>query len=122
MSNMPQDNVWDSTLALMFDGYRFPKGTRLLPDLYGTNFDTRIWQQPERFRRRDESPFNFIPQGGGGHRCADEWITRKLMKIALRVLTEPMIYIVPEQDLSLSQMPPLPKSRFVIGGIKLQLE
>src|SRR3546814_10555834 len=58
-------------------------------DLHGTNRDRRSWDapeefRPERFRRWDGSPFNFIPQGGGSHdlnhRCPGEWITIELMK------------------------------------------
>jgi fatty-acid peroxygenase len=110
-------------------GYRFPKGIRVLLDLYGTNHDARIWEepekfQPERFRQWDESAFNFIPQGGGdhdtNHRCPGEWITLELMKVALKVLTQSISYTVPEQNLkiSLSQMPTLPKSRFVISDVR----
>lgn len=51
-------------------GYRFPKGERVLLDLYGTNHDPRLWDEPhtfmlERFRQWKRSPFSFIPQGGG---------------------------------------------------------
>src|SRR3546814_10503319 len=70
-------------------GYHFPSGRRVILDLYGTNHDARTWNapeafRPERFREWDESPFNFIPQGGGdhnvNHRCPGEWITIRLMK------------------------------------------
>ncbi len=48
-------------------------------DIYGTNHDPKIWDNPDlfnpsRFKNWKGSPFNFIPQGGGdywlGHRCA----------------------------------------------------
>ena len=54
-----------------------------------------------------------------GHRCAGEWITIELMKVALKMLTQAMRYTVPEQDLSidLSQMPALPQSRFIINEV-----
>ena len=49
-----------------WNGYAFPRGHRVVLDLYGTNHDTRTWNdpeafRPERFRRWDGSPFNFIP-------------------------------------------------------------
>jgi fatty-acid peroxygenase len=42
------------------------------------------------------------------------------MKRAVRLLTGSMSYEVPEQDLriSLSRMPTVPKSRFVISGVR----
>ena len=112
--------------AFDWQGYHFPKRRKVILDLYGTNQDARWWEQPEafrpeRFRHWDESPFAFIPQGGGehqqDHRCAGEWITIELMKVALSFLTRSMTYDVPEQNLriSLSRMPAIPKSRFVIS-------
>ncbi|HET8701474.1 MAG TPA: cytochrome P450, partial [Nitrococcus sp.] len=51
-------------------GFRFPKGERVMLDLYGTNHDARLWEhpdefRPERFRHWSENAFAFIPQGGG---------------------------------------------------------
>ena len=60
-------------------GYKFEEGTLTLLDLYGTNHDPEIWENPDvfspdRFAEWEGSPFSFIPQGGGdyfmGHRCA----------------------------------------------------
>jgi fatty-acid peroxygenase len=110
-------------------GYPFPRGRRVILDLYGTNHDARTWAapdqfRPERFRQWNGSPFNFIPQGGGDHyvhhRCAGEWVTIDLMKAALVFLTEHMKYEVPEQDLRIdySQMPALPRSRFIISNVE----
>lgn len=110
-------------------GRHFAKGAWVILDLYGTNHDARIWEEPEefrpeRFRRWDGGAFDFIPQGGGdhheGHRCAGEWITIELMKVALNSLTRSMQYDVPEQDLriSLSRMPAIPESRFVISNVR----
>ena len=109
-------------------GHHFDTGTWVLLDLYGTNHDRRIWGdpetfRPERFRDWNGSPFNFIPQGGGdhfsNHRCAGEWITVALMKRAVHLLVTAMRYGVPEQDLriSLSRMPAIPQSGFVINKV-----
>jgi fatty-acid peroxygenase len=111
-------------------GYRFPKGERVLLDLYGTNHDPRLWDEPhifmpERFRQWKRSPFSFIPQGGGeyldGHRCPGEWITVELMKVAVVFLSTSVRYSVPQQDLrmSLSRIPALLSSRFVIGNVQI---
>ena len=110
-------------------GYSFPKETKVLLDLYGTNRDPNLWEKPnafwpERFRQWDGSPFNFIPQGGGdyytNHRCAGEWITIALMKETLRFLTQAITYDVPTQNLkvSLSRLPAIPQSRFVLSNVK----
>lgn len=110
--------------------YTFPTGRRVLLDLYGTNHDERLWENPhrfspDRFRAWDEGRFNFIPQGGGdfylNHRCPGEWITITLTKATIEFLTEDITYQVPEQDLSinLSRMPALPKSRFVMSNVEI---
>lgn len=110
-------------------GYRLPGRTRVLLDLYGTDHDTRLWDRPdafvpERFRHWDGSAFNFIPQGGGshrnGHRCPGELITIELMKVAAEFLSARIQYEVPQQDLriSLSRIPALPNSRFLIRNVR----
>lgn len=115
--------------AFEWKGYRFPKGRKVILDLYGTNHDTRLWEQPEefrpeRFRQWSGSAYDFIPQGGGDHykhhRCPGEWITIELMKVAVRLLCQSMHYDVPRQNLriSLSRMPAMPKSRFVIHNVR----
>ncbi len=110
-------------------GHHFAKGTWVNLDLHGTNHDARIWEdpdafRPERFRDWDQSAFSFIPQGGCDphttHRCPGEGITIELMKRAVRVLTMAMRYEVPPQDLrvSLSRMPAIPTSGFVISNVR----
>jgi len=109
--------------------YHFPKGVRVLLDLYGTNHDPRAWERPEqfdpdRFAHWNHSAFNFIPQGGGdprqGHRCPGETVTVELTKMAVRFLTTHMRYEVPPQNLrySLSRIPSVPHSRFVIADVR----
>lgn len=112
-----------------WNGYLFPRDRRVMLDLYGTNHDPRAWNrpeefEPERFRRWDGSPFNFVPQGGGdhhvGHRCPGEWIAIALMKQAAEFFTRSISYEVPDQNLQIewSRMPALPKSRFVISKVR----
>ncbi|WP_106476423.1 cytochrome P450 [Phytohalomonas tamaricis] len=110
-------------------GYRLPKDTRVLLDLYGTNHDARLWDDPEAFRPErfhgwEGNPYSLIPQGGGdhyaNHRCPGEWITIALMKMTLNLLTNSMEYDVPPQDLSISltKIPALPESGFVISNVR----
>lgn len=110
-------------------GYRFPAGTVVMLDLYGTNHDERVWNapeefQPERFRRLHSCPFSFIPQGGGDphvhHRCPGEGIAIELMKVAAAFFTREIAYEVPPQDLKLdmSRLPALPREGFAIANVR----
>jgi fatty-acid peroxygenase len=107
----------------------FKEGMLVLLDMYGTNHDSRTWENPdefkaERFKDWQGSLFDFIPQGGGdpakGHRCPGEGITIEVMKTSLDFLVNKIKYDVPKQDLnySLAQMPTRPESGFVMSGIQ----
>lgn len=100
-------------------------GDWALLDLYGTNHDPRLWQDPETFRPErfdgEEPATNaLIPQGGGdhfgGHRCAGEWLTLAVVCRTLGLLTTEMRYTVPEQNLAIDfrNIPAAPASGFVI--------
>ncbi|GCE51239.1 fatty-acid peroxygenase [Thermosporothrix hazakensis] len=115
--------------TVIWHGYRIPKGSMVLLDLYGTNHDPRIWKdpdvfRPERFQSWNESPYNFIPQGGGdfgnGHRCPGEWLTIEALRLAVRFLVREMTYTVPQQDLhvSLTRIPALPESKFLMKQVQ----
>jgi fatty-acid peroxygenase len=118
-----------ATHAFDWHGLHFAKGTWVLLDLYGTNHHPAIWGdpdnfRPERFERWESSGFDLVPQGGGdyysGHRCAGEMATVELIKSAMRLLATRIHYDVPPQDLrvSLSRMPTLPASGFVIRSVR----
>jgi fatty-acid peroxygenase len=110
-------------------GDRFAEGRRVLLDLHGTNTDPRSWSapdefRPERFQEWDENPFDFIPQGGGdhltNHRCPGEWIAIGLMKAFCGYFVSSIDYDVPDQELEsgAGDVPPLPKTGFVMRGVK----
>ena len=112
-----------------WNGYRFPRGTRTLLDLHGTNHDPRAWDAPEtfrpdRFRTWGGSPFDFVPQGGADHhtqhRCAGEWVTIEVLKRTAVFLASRIRYDVPEQELQvdMTRLPALPRSGFVISNVK----
>ncbi|WP_330400744.1 cytochrome P450 [Lacrimispora amygdalina] len=116
-----KDFVWDQ--------YEFKKGVLVLLDVYGMNHDPVIWGdpdkfRPERFQEEKDRTYCFIPQGGGdpakGHRCPGEGITIEIMKAGLNFLVNKIDFVVPEQDLSysLSRIPTLPKSGFIMNQIK----
>jgi fatty-acid peroxygenase len=110
-------------------GYRFPRGVRVVLDLYGTNHDPSAWDAPEEFRPErfqdwDNDAYKLIPQGGGdpglNHRCPGDRISIELLKVAARFLSTRIRYDVPPQDLRLEwrNLPPLPRSRFVIQNVR----
>ncbi|UOQ84914.1 cytochrome P450 [Gracilibacillus salinarum] len=116
-ARVKQDFTWK--------GYEFKEGTLTLIDLYGTNHDPDIWENPERFEPErfmewKSSPFDFIPQGGGefdiGHRCAGEWMTIDILKETAEFFVNEVSYSFPKQNLaySMNDIPSLPKSRVVI--------
>ncbi len=107
----------------------FTKGTLVLLDIYGTNHDVRIWEdpyefEPERFRNWKGNLYSFIPQGGGAadktHRCPGEGITMELMKTSIDFLVNKVTYTVPKHTLiyPLDRIPTLPESGFVISNVK----
>lgn len=113
----------------IWNNFRFEKDTLTFLDLYGTNHDPKIWENPDRFNPQrfaewKKSPFSFIPQGGGdylwGHRCAGEWATIEVMKVSLDFLVNRLEYDVPDQDLSYSMvnMPSIPQSKIILKNIK----
>ncbi|MEX2317400.1 MAG: cytochrome P450 [Pirellulales bacterium] len=114
-----------------WQGYEFRRGTRVLLGLYATNHDARLWEspeefRPERFRDLEVDPFTLIPQGGGdrelNHRCPGDRISVELVKAAVSFLCGRLQYDVPEQDLRLefSNLPALPRSRFVIRNVRIR--
>jgi fatty-acid peroxygenase len=119
-----KDFVWNQ--------YEFKKGVLVLLDVYGMNHDSPIWSDPDefrpgRFKEQKDRTFSFIPQGGGdpgkGHRCPGEGITIEMMKASINFLVNTVDFEVPEQDLtySLSRIPTLPESGFIMKNIRKKL-
>lgn len=115
--------------SFVWQGLQFDKDDWVLLDIYGTNRHPSNWPdgelfRPERFEGRQDAGFGLIAQGGGdtaqGHRCPGEALTVELTRSALRLLASEIRYAVPDQDLdvSLSRMPALPASGFVIEGVR----
>lgn len=112
-----------------WEGHHFPKEKSVLLSAYGVDHDPKLWNQPEqfhpqRFKSWGGDKFDFIPHGGGdylkGHRCAGEQLTIQAMKATLKFLVNDISYDVPSQDLdfSLSRIPALPESGFVMTNVK----
>ncbi len=75
-------------------GYRLPAGTRVVPSIYLTNRNPRVYEQPrefrpERFLQSGPETFSWIPFGGGIRRCIGASFALLEMKLILRtVLSE----------------------------------
>ena len=109
--------------------HAFREGDWALIDLYGTNRDPRVWDEPdafrpERFRNRAIGSYDMIPQGGGDHadthRCPGEWLLVEQLKTLVRLLVREMTYEVPDQDLGidLGRMPALPNDRMRLKAVR----
>ncbi|RFU21206.1 cytochrome P450 [Geodermatophilus marinus] len=110
--------------AVEFDGVRVPAHAMVLVDLYDTDHDRELWEdpsafRPERFLDREIDPWELVPQGAGdprtGHRCPGEQITVALLS-ALGARLARLRADVPEQDLTISlrRIPALPADRVVL--------
>ena len=112
------------------DGYRIPKDSWVVLDLYGTNHDERSIESPEVFRisrylgkekhiSYDEE-YEMIAQGGGKfeamHRCAGEWITLHTLRVFSNQLVNKYEFSVPDQDWSIpmNQFPTFPNSKALV--------
>lgn len=112
------------------DGYRIPKGSWTILDLYGTNHDERTVDHPEEFQidrylgRAEkisyEEEYEMIAQGGGKfremHRCAGEWITLHSMRVFSDHLVNKYDFSIPEQDwtIPMDQFPTYPNDRSLL--------
>ncbi len=114
-----------------WQGYHFEEGTLTLLDLYGTNRHPADWVHPqtfmpERFEGWQQTPFNFIPQGGGdydfGHRCAGEFVTIVMMRATLDFLVNRLEYDVPEQDFNFefNDIPAVPNDKIKINNYRFK--
>lgn len=109
-------------------GHLFRPGRRALLDLYGTNHDARVWDEPgrfdpERFLRAEPDPYAFVPQGGGDpathHRCPGEPVATRIMAVALDELARGMTYtpVLPASAVDLGRLPALPAWGYPIRDI-----
>jgi len=118
-------------LDFEWQGYKFKEGTLTLLDLYGTNRHPDDWVKPEifmpeRFQGWQQTPFNFIPQGGGsydfGHRCAGGFITIAMMRQTLDFLVNHLEFDFPEQDFSFefNDIPAVPNDKVKIKPTRIK--
>jgi cytochrome P450 len=71
--------------------YRLPAGTRVVPSIYLTNRNPRVYDRPREFRPErflEDGPetFSWIPFGGGIRRCIGASFALLEMKVILRTM------------------------------------
>lgn len=64
-------------------GFLIPKGTQVLPNLYGIHMDPKLWREPERFdpsrfivNERAQKPDFFIPFSTGRRMCLGDVLAK----------------------------------------------
>jgi len=72
-------------------GRRLPAGTRVMPSIYLTNRNPRVYEapgefRPERFLEDSPDTFSWIPFGGGIRRCIGASFAQLEMKLMLRTM------------------------------------
>ncbi len=72
-------------------GRVLPKGTRVVPSIYLTNRNPRVYDdphafRPERFLESAPETFSWIPFGGGIRRCIGASFALLEMKVILRTM------------------------------------
>jgi cytochrome P450 len=78
---------------LQVGSYRLPAGTRVVPSIYLTNRNPRVYGdaeqfRPERFLQDGPETFSWIPFGGGIRRCIGASFAQLEMKLMLRTMLE----------------------------------
>jgi fatty-acid peroxygenase len=78
---------------------------------------------PDRFKKTQVTPFNFIPQGTGDHdvdhRCPGELFTIELMRTLVEYFVLHISYEIPDQNLQvqMDRLPALPVSHMKISNL-----
>jgi cytochrome P450 len=80
--------------------YMLPAGTRVVPSIYLTNRNPRVYEDPEEFRPErflEDGPdtFSWIPFGGGIRRCIGASFAQLEMRLMLRTMLSELEPSVP---------------------------
>jgi cytochrome P450 family 135 len=85
---------------LSVGGRELPKGTRVVPSIYLTNRNPKVYEEPnefmpERFLGKAPETFSWIPFGGGIRRCIGASFATLEMKLILQTVLSEMVPSVP---------------------------
>ncbi|HLO88085.1 MAG TPA: cytochrome P450, partial [Nostocaceae cyanobacterium] len=72
-------------------GYQIPVGALVIPSIYLAHHREEVYPQPkqfkpERFLEKQYSPYEYLPFGGGNHRCIGSAFALYEMKIVLATI------------------------------------
>lgn len=86
-------------------GYRIPKGTQVLPNLYGIHMNPKLWHEPQRFdpsrfiiNERAQKPDYFIPFSVGRRMCLGDVLAKMEVFLFLVGLLQKYDLSVHEED------------------------
>lgn len=88
-------------------GYFIPKGTQVLPNLYGMNMDAKLWNEPEKFepirflvgnQERAQKPDHFIPFSVGRRVCLGDLLAKMEVFLFLTGLLQKFNLSVASED------------------------
>jgi cytochrome P450 len=86
---------------LQVGSYMLPTGTRVVPSIYLTNRNPRVYEhaeefRPERFLEDGPETFSWIPFGGGIRRCIGASFAQLEMRLILRTMLSELQPSVPD--------------------------
>ncbi|MEH1807672.1 MAG: cytochrome P450 [Nostoc sp.] len=90
-------------------GYQFPPDTTLMPSIYLLHYREDLYPNPqqfnpERFLKRQYSPWEFIPFGGGSRRCLGYALAQLEIKLVLAtVLSNYQLTLVENKPIKLQR-------------------
>jgi len=81
-------------------GWMLPAGTRVVPSIYLTNRNSKVYEaptefRPERFLERPPETFSWIPFGGGIRRCIGASFATLEMKLILQTVLKELAPEIP---------------------------
>lgn len=100
--------------VIELSGYSIPAGTRTGINIYQTHRDERYWSMPnlfdpDRFARKEDKqhPYQFIPFGGGVHKCIGMHLSLMEAKILLRSIFSRLSVerVSPEKTIAIATVP-----------------
>ena len=108
---------------LEFQGYRIPKGTRVMYSIYLTHRDERYWPEPNRFdpdrfspaRRRLHTPYTYVAFGGGSRNC----IGLAFAELEVKIILTRLLQLVDFQNINTKIYPHMGATLEPRPGIKM---
>ncbi|XP_058223369.1 cytochrome P450 81Q32-like [Rhododendron vialii] len=87
--NAPRESSEECTVG----GFRIPRGTMLLVNIWAIQNDSDLWPEPTKFKperwgERDDDGFSFIPFGFGRRRCPGEGLAMRVIGLVLGSLIQ----------------------------------